>query len=274
MCSDKTNFEGPFRRMLVLGESIAYGMAACRPENGWVQVLASLLRKFQDVELQVFNRSIPGAVISPRCPAYGYSGLPSLIERYRRHCIELEPDLVILAEGLNDMRSGMAVEDFLEDLQTIATGIHRDATALLVLAGMYHQIHGRGNNDPATYPTWSKWSPSTAQKYDVAIRLVAESSGALFADVKRSMGGADWLLHSDCCHLNDLGHVVVGNAVFETIAAHCRGMGSSTLRKIEELGVTAANAGGADTDEETRSLWREAAARRGATLAAGKQAER
>ena len=42
---------GPFRRMVVLGDSIAYGMCASRPEMSG-QVAAGWLRRFQDVDLQ------------------------------------------------------------------------------------------------------------------------------------------------------------------------------------------------------------------------------
>ena len=85
------------------------------------QVAAGWLRRFQDIDLQVFNRGLPAEVISPRAPGYEESAKPSLIERYRRHGIELKPDLVIIAEGLNDMRSGMAVQDFMADLAQIVT---------------------------------------------------------------------------------------------------------------------------------------------------------
>jgi lysophospholipase L1-like esterase len=139
---------GPFRRMVVLGDSIAYGMCASRPENEWNQVAAGWLRRFQDVDLQVFNRGLPAEVISPRAPGYEESAKPSLIERYRRHCIELKPDLVIIAEGLNDMRSGMAIQDYMADLAQIVADIRRETGALVVLVGIYHQIFGAAHLDP------------------------------------------------------------------------------------------------------------------------------
>ena len=72
-CKDKMDDthilpSGPFRRMVVLGDSISYGMCAYRPENEWNQVVAGWLRRFQDVDLQVFNRGLPAEVISPACP--------------------------------------------------------------------------------------------------------------------------------------------------------------------------------------------------------------
>jgi lysophospholipase L1-like esterase len=252
---------GPFRRMVVLGDSIAYGMCAYRPENEWNQVVAGWLRRFQDIDLQVFNRGLPAEVISPRAPGYEESAKPSLIERYRRHCIELMPDLVIIAEGLNDMRSGMAIQDYMVDLAQIVTDIRRETGALVVLVGIYHQIFGRGANDPVALPTWTRWTPEVAIVYNQAVRLVAAQCGALFVDAQAVMGGADWTLNPDCCHPNDLGHVLIGNAIFHAIATHCRGLGDRTLREIDARAISTANTGGADIDDEIRALWQEAAAR-------------
>ena len=261
MISGSTLPSGPFRRMVVLGDSIAYGMCAYRPENEWNQVVAGLLRRFQDGELEVFNRGLPAEVISPRAPGYEESAKPSLIERYRRHGIELQPDLVIIAEGLNDMRSGMAIQEYMADLAQIATDIRQETGALVVLVGIYHQIFGRGANDPVALPTWTRWTPEVAVIYNQAVRQVAEQCGALFVDAQAVMGGADWTLNPDCCHPNDLGHVLIGNAIFQAIATHCRGLGDRTLREIDERAISTANTGGADIDDEIRALWQEAAAR-------------
>jgi lysophospholipase L1-like esterase len=246
---------GPFRRMVVVGDSISYGMCAYEAANEWNQVVAGLIRKFQKEPLIVFNRGLPASVISPRCPGYTQSAKPSLIERYLKHCIELEPDLVIVAEGLNDMRSGMCVQDYMADLDLIVRDIRAQTNALIVVVGVYHQIYGIAGNDPATRPIWTKWNSDTLAIYNLAIRVVAEKNGALFVDSLAVLGGADWVLHPDACHLNDLGHVLVGNAIFQTIATHTSTIAQSTLQLIEENEVTTLNTGGTDTDEEIQQLW-------------------
>ncbi|MCI0713061.1 MAG: SGNH/GDSL hydrolase family protein [Chloroflexi bacterium] len=246
---------GPFQRMVVLGDSIAYGMCAYEASNEWNQVVATLLRKFQDEPLTVFNRALPASVISPRCPGYIQSCKPSLLERYHRHCIDLKPDLVILAQGLNDMRSGMPIKDYVEDLETIVADINSQTNALIVLVGTYHQIYGKGGNDPATHPTWVKWDHKLMKLYNSAIRLVAQEQNALFVDAQAVLGGADWTLHPDACHLNDLGHVLIGNAIFQTIATSAIGIAAKTLRIIEENAVTTLNTGGSDTGDDIQHLW-------------------
>jgi lysophospholipase L1-like esterase len=246
---------GPFRRLVVIGDSITYGMCAHRPEHQWSSVLADLLRTFQEDELKVLNRGLPAQVLSPGAPGYAESVKPSLMERYGRHCIDLQPDLVIIAEGLNDMRSGMAIQAFMADLETIVAGIRQQTGAVVVLLGIYHQIYGRGANDPETLPVWTKWNPAVAALYYLAVRLVADRCGALFVDVQAAMGGADWTLNPDCCHPNDLGHVLIGHAVFQVLATRCPPLGDKTLREIERFAVSTENTGGADTDEEIRAIW-------------------
>ncbi len=244
-----------FQRMVVLGDSIAYGMCAHDPSNEWAQVLAALLRKFQDEPLTVFNRALPASVISPRSPGYVQSAKPSLIERTQQHCIDLHPDLVIIAQGLNDMRSGMALQDYMADLSAVVASIGAATDALIVLVGTYHQIYGRGGNDPATRPIWTKWDAKSMQLYNHAVRLVAQQQGALFVDAQAVLGGADWTLHPDACHLNDLGHVLIGNAIFQIIATHASSLARKTFRIIAENDVTMLNTGGTDADDEMRQLW-------------------
>lgn len=252
---------GPFQRMVVLGDSIAYGTCAYHPENEWNQVTANLLRKFQDVPLTVFNRGLPASVISPRSPGYTQSAKPSLMERYPQHCITLQPDLVIIAQGLNDLRSGMSLLDYIADLETVVTDVQAQTSALIVLVGVYPQIYGKGGNSPETNPTWVKWTPDMLPVFNLAIRLLARKCGALFVDVLAALGEGDWMLHPDAVHLNDLGHVLVGNAIFQQIASHCRSVAAKTQRVIEEQQVTTLNTGGTDTDEEIQVLWRAALVR-------------
>jgi lysophospholipase L1-like esterase len=249
---------GQFQRMVVLGDSIAYGTCAHEPENEWNQVVGGLLRKFQEVPLTIFNRGLPASVISPRSPGYTQSAKPSLLERYPQHCIALKPDLVIIAQGLNDLRSGMSVREYIADLETIVTDIQAQTSALVVLVGVYPQIYGKGGNSPETNPTWVKWTPEMLPVFNLAIRLLAEKQDTLFVDVLTTLGNADWMLHPDAVHLNDLGHVLVGNAIFQQIASLCRSVAEKTQRIMEEKQVSTLNTGGTDTDEEIQRLWQAA----------------
>ena len=52
------------------------------------------------------------------------------MERYQRHCIDLNPDLVVIAQSVNDMRSGMPLQESLADLETIVSVIFKRGPAL------------------------------------------------------------------------------------------------------------------------------------------------
>ena len=86
--------------------------------------------------------------------------------------------------------------------------------------------------------------------------MLATKLGALYVDTRAVFNNADWVLHSDCCHLNDLGQVLMGNAIFQAVATHCAGLADKTLRVMQEEDVSILNTtGGTDTDEEIRELW-------------------
>jgi hypothetical protein len=62
--------ERPVRKLVVIGESNAFGMCASDPRNEWVLTVADLIRDYQDEHLMVLNNSIPANLISRRSPAY------------------------------------------------------------------------------------------------------------------------------------------------------------------------------------------------------------
>ena len=98
----------PVRRLVVMGESNAYGMCAGDPLNEWVQALAFLIRRFTEGPLRVFNNAIPANVISPRAPGYDPDSVcgtaPSALERFEQAMIDYQPDLAVYAYGLTASR--------------------------------------------------------------------------------------------------------------------------------------------------------------------------
>ncbi|MGE5602610.1 MAG: hypothetical protein ACM30E_06140, partial [Nitrososphaerales archaeon] len=73
----------------------------------------------------------------------------------------------------------------------------------------------------------------------------------------------DWLIHPDCCHLNDLGHVLLGHAIFAALVRRYPALAERTQRVDAQEDVSVANSGGANSNEELRRLWQAAAARFG-----------
>ncbi|MBI4580938.1 MAG: hypothetical protein HY718_14620 [Planctomycetes bacterium] len=110
----------PFKRMVILGESTVQGGGwLSRTEERYVDILARLINDVQGEPMEYINKGIGANAISPRSPGYAQSIKPSAMERYEQDVIANHPDLFIMAYGLNDMRAGMDLKEFIEDEEKI-----------------------------------------------------------------------------------------------------------------------------------------------------------
>ena len=213
----------PFERMVVLGESTVEGgpWVACTEER-WADILAGLISRCQGREIAYYNKGIGANAISPRSPGYADSRKPSAMERYRDDVISLSPDLFILCYGLNDMRAGMDVEAFREDMQTIIADVRQACQTLTVLTTVYHMTAFR------SYLPYDKGGAYQTLVYNEVIRQLAEANDCLLADVWQAEGGGDWLIHPDGVHANAVGNLVIAHRVFEVLAHSCSGLSAAT----------------------------------------------
>ena len=218
----------PFRRMVVLGAAIEAGRMASAQNFQWPRVVADQINEFQDESVVLFNLGLGGNVLSPNSPSYEYSGKPSALERIE-DIVRLKPDLVILAYGQNDMRCGNPIEQFRKDYQKIISEISAKTKSLIVLVNICHMT-----GYAALGPHWNHGGVEQTQVYNLAIKQVAEKNGCILADIYNAQKKADWLVHPDGVHANDLGHRLIGNRVFEAIANHCNSLSQKTERVIKE----------------------------------------
>ena len=218
----------PIRTMVALGESTVAGMCASSEERRWVSVVARLISESQGTPVTLHNRGISANAISPRSPGYATSAKPSALERYHTDVIVYQPDLFILAYGLNDMRAGMALEDFRQDMAQIITDVTEACHPVTVLTSVYYMTAYD------LYPPYDKGSIAITEGYNQVIRELAEEHNCLFADIWAAEGQADWVVHPDTVHANDLGHLLIAHRVFQEIAVNCSGVAT---------GVTTALAG-------------------------------
>jgi len=217
----------PFHTLVALGESTVAGAGASTVERRWVNVVARLLGEFQGEAVALHNRGIGANAISPRSPGYPTSAKPSALERYQADVIALMPDLFILAYGLNDMRAGMPAEDFREDMRRIIQDVQQACAPVIVLTTVYHMTAYD------LYPPYNRGSVEATQVYNLVIRQLAEECGCILADIWQAQGQADWSVHPDTVHANDLGHALIGHRVFEAIATHCSGAAGAITAQLE-----------------------------------------
>jgi len=234
-CMKTDWWDREFRVLFTLGDSIAAGgWSSCR-ERGWAHLLARQINEVQRIPVQLVNLGIGANVISTKSAGYPYSGKPAASERIEQQVLghtangyHLLPDLLIIPYGVNDARSGTPIELFCSEMESIIRQVRERIQPLIVLPGPYYikdfQLGG---------PEWSHANMDVFRAYNDATRQTAERMDCLFVDLLESYGEADWLVHHDGVHSNDLGHRVVANKIFEVLASNCSGLSLET-RELEE----------------------------------------
>ncbi|UCH34703.1 MAG: SGNH/GDSL hydrolase family protein [Armatimonadota bacterium] len=218
----------PFRTMVALGESHVAGACATDESRRWVNVVAELISRCQGEPVTLHNKGIGANAISPRSPGYASSAKPSALERYTADVIALQPDLFILAYGLNDMRAGMPPEDFREDMAQIIRDVRDACSPVTVLTTVYHM------SAYDWYPPYDVGSVAATEVFNLVIRQLAEEHECILADIWDAEGQADWAIHPDTVHANDLGHLLIANRVFEAIATNCSGVAARVTAELAE----------------------------------------
>jgi lysophospholipase L1-like esterase len=209
----------PFKRVVIMGESTVRGGGwVARQEDRYADVLVRLINEVQAEPVEYFNKGIGANAISPRSPGYPESRKPSAMERYKDDVIANRPDLFIMAYGLNDMRAGMDVNTFIEEMETIIRDVRSACDPLIVLVSVYHMPRYD------YFPPYNKGSVEATLRYNNAIRRLAERTGCLFADVYSAQARANWLVHEDSVHANKVGNLVIAHEIFRVLATHCSGL--------------------------------------------------
>lgn len=209
--------------MVVMGESTVAGGGWLQSDcERWADVLVEQINRCQVSKVNYINKGIGANAISPRSPGYEASAKPSALERYGDDVIAHRPDLFLLCYGLNDMRAGMPVDDFIEDMQTIIVDVRAACNPLIVLTTIYHMTGWR------SFPPFNRGSVELTETYNAAIAVLAQEHDCLLSDLWEAEGGADWLINPDGVHANRVGNLVIAHRVFETLASHCSCLSEST----------------------------------------------
>jgi lysophospholipase L1-like esterase len=219
-----------FKILMTLGESTtAGGWSSCR-QRCWANVLARNINEVQRVPVQLINVGIGANVISTKSPGYPYSGKPAADERLEEHVLShyangnlLQPDLLIISYGLNDARSGTPIDMFHIEMKKLIDRVREKIQPLIVLLGPYYM-----NDFKLGGAEWGHATLETFYQFNDTIRKIADKCQCLYVDLMASYREADWLVHHDGCHANDLGHRIVANKIFEVLASNCSGLSLNT----------------------------------------------
>lgn len=254
------------KRLVVMGESNAYGMNALDPGNEWVQVFASHIRKFQEAPLRVFNNSLPANVISPDAPGYDEKSrdaiAPSAIERFEQDMISYKPDLALYAFGLNDSRCGHSTKSFVNAYRKILVKTRQSLPdALIVIVGPYWnvQYNVKAWADPEyrrDFGAFDKSGDELVLSYNAELPKLAREINGIFVDVYSILENAIWLLTDDSCHFNDVGHTIIGQAIFIQVASQCSFVSARSQRFEKETKIQITTTGGTNALPNAINKWR------------------
>jgi len=227
----KRNWHGQeFRKLVMLGESTTAGGWASSPERCWVSRLAALIDDVQAQPAELVNSGIGANVISTRSPVYESSGKPAATERLHKHVIAHAPDLLIISYGLNDCRGGTPLDLFAQEMVRIIEEVRAACDPLIVLAGPYLMT-----DFELGAPEFGHGSLAMFHAYNDRIRQVAKAEDCLFVDLIAAYDDAEWMVHKDGCHANDLGHLVVANEIFKVLAQNCSGLANHTKEMEDQI---------------------------------------
>ena len=241
----RDRWSNPFKRMVVFGESHTTGASATRREYSWACRLKELIDRFQHRPVELINRGLGADVLSKQAPVYQeYRGRrPIAIERYRKHVIEAEPDLVIVSYGYNDMRCGTPVDAFFADLQLVLTEIQEQTKSLLLLLDTYYIPDGGFAGRRGGTVTGSQWNRGSREKqliFNRGLESLAVSNDLLLVRVYEALGDADWMVCDPTgrtdIHLNDLGHQIVAGRIFEVLATNCSCLAHKAQEERRRIG--------------------------------------
>jgi lysophospholipase L1-like esterase len=222
---NKNTPRGPFKSLVVLGESTVEGggWLACESER-WADVLWRLLEHAQEEPVRYYNAGIGASVISPKSPGYADSRKPSAAERLDAEVIAHEPDLVIIAYGLNDMRSGMDLELFKSEYVALLARLRAAADPLIVVVNVYYMPEFK------YYAPFDKGSSAATRQYNEMLKSIAEKFSCVYADVWSAQGERNYVVNPDTVHANKIGNLLIGHKVFEVVVHAAPGI----ARKVQE----------------------------------------
>ena len=115
-------------------------------------------------------------------------------------------------------------------MEKIIHRVREKIQPLIVLLGPYYMYDFQLGGEP-----WGHADLKGFYQYNDAIKTVAEKLDCLYVDLMASYREADWLIHFDGCHANDLGHRIVANKIFEMLASNCSGLSLRTKALEKEI---------------------------------------
>ena len=188
------------------GDSIAYGSnASPRLTARWSTLVANqIMRQCARRPIEI-NVSIPGAVV-----------VDTLNPALDTNVLIYNPELIILAGGLNDMRKGTNTTTFQNSYDAmVAEAVGHASVSWVVCCSLPHIT----DYDNEEYAPFNVGSDADNHTFNTIISARATANGAEFADVHGGMDHNDSLVDTDGIHPNNAGHANIAATVAAVVVA-------------------------------------------------------
>ncbi len=205
--------ERPLGTIVAIGESTTNGEVTSKEELRWTDQLQELLNRFQDAPARVVNEGIGYNAISPDSKTQfdGDFNGDSALERIDNDVLALEPDLIIIQYGLNDMGGLNPVHWFVGEYQKLIDHIRSKSKAKILLVDVAHlTAYGKDR--------YNVGDDSFTHQYNLGIEELAARNGIPLVRMHRAFNHQDGWIHPDKVHPADLGHTVMAHEIFKVIA--------------------------------------------------------
>lgn len=139
---------------------------------------------------------------------------PALDSRVLVH----NPELIILAGGLNDMRKGTAIGTFETAYNAmVAEAVAYSSVNWVVCCSLVHMTAY------SSFAPYDQGDDTDNHTYNSSISTIASNNGASFADVHTGMDHTDALVDTDGVHPNNAGHANIAATIIPVVVAAING---------------------------------------------------
>jgi len=183
-------------RWVALGDSLTYGWMV---NKGYLDFLNELLiKKYPAAQLTIFNRGIPGDTAE--------GGLRRLDD----HILSLNPDMVSVQFGLNDLFVGYTLAQFQKNLCSILSRLQQQCTSDILLMT---SVPLADRNDNIQAEMFYTAIIETSRQKNLPCALVHTYWKQKIAD------GAPWheLVQADMVHPTEQGYRLMAEAIMEVL---------------------------------------------------------